>query len=183
LNILQTHRLILRQLTIEDAPDLFRIYSDPLTMRFMGPPPASVEAEAANIERHIRNSYQRWGYGLWAVELSQTGSLIGWCGLLRCELDGKPETEISFLIDRQQWGDGYATEAAAAVVQHASGTLRIDRLLAFIMPANIASARVVQRVGFRPAGQTDYKKFGRVDLYVKEPEEPIAYSLPIGTNR
>ena len=152
-------------------------------MRFMGPPPPSVEAEAANIAHHIRNYYQRWGFGLWAVELIETGSLIGSCGLLRCDLDGKSETEISFRLDRKQWGNGYATEAAAAVVQHAFGALRIGRLLAFIMPANIASSRVVQRVGFRPAGKTEYKKFGQVDLYVKEPDEPIAHSFPIGTNR
>src|SRR5258708_37482137 len=120
LNILRTNRLILRELTIEDAPNLFRIYSDPLTMRFMGPPPPTVEAEAANIANHIRNSYGRWGFGLWAVELDQTGALIGWCGLLRWELAGRPETEISFLLDRQHGGNGSAAKPAAAAVQHPS---------------------------------------------------------------
>jgi ribosomal-protein-alanine N-acetyltransferase len=167
-DILHTHRLTLRELALDDAPELFRIYGDPLTMRYMGPPPASVEAEAANIANHLQNSCARWGFGLRAVVLKETGAFIGRCGLLRCELDGKPEVELSYLLDRQRWGSGYATEADAAIVRWAFDSLPIAQLVAFIAPANAASARVAERLAFRPVGKVDYKTFGTVDLYVRK---------------
>jgi ribosomal-protein-alanine N-acetyltransferase len=165
--IAETKRLILRELTPGDARSLFSMYSDPQVMRFMGPPPDSVEMERRGIEAHIENSYRRYGFGLWAVIHKDTDEVIGRCGLLRFEFDAKPLTEISYLLSCHHWGMGYATEAGAEVVRVAFDDLGIDKLLAMILPSNIASARVAERLGFRVEGAIEYKQFGVVDLYAK----------------
>ena len=165
--IAETQRLILRPLTPDDAADLFRIYSDALVMQYMGTAPATVEQEKANIEAHVRDFYGRHGFGLWPAVLKSSKETIGWCGLLRYELNGRPETEISYLLDRRHWGQGYATEAGAAVVRIAFEELGLDRLIALIAPANTVSARVAARLGFQWEGKVEYKRFGLVDLYAR----------------
>ncbi|MCA1638334.1 MAG: GNAT family N-acetyltransferase [Acidobacteria bacterium] len=78
----ETKRLILRQITVDDAEDLHRIYNDPQTMRFMGKMSGSLEFEREQIQRHIENYYEKYGFGLWATILKENNQLIGRCGLL-----------------------------------------------------------------------------------------------------
>src|SRR4051794_31916420 len=104
--VAETKRLILRELSPDDAPRMFEIYSDRDVMRFMRPSPASVDAERDGIRSHIEDYYRRFGYGLWAVLEKGTGALIGRAGLLRCELHGEPRVEVSYLLDRPYWGNG-----------------------------------------------------------------------------
>ena len=163
--VIETHRLLIRELRPADAARMFEIYSDPQVMRFMGPPPASVEVEEKSILSHVENYYRKLGYGLWAVIEKGTGELIGRSGLLQFELQSEPPVEISYLLSRVHWGHGYATEAAAAVAQYAFETVGVDRLLAVIAPGNVSSARVAERVGFQRRGVVTYKQFGVVDLY------------------
>ncbi|SFI87296.1 GNAT family N-acetyltransferase [Planctomicrobium piriforme] len=163
--IRETERLVLRELAPGDAVELFRIYSDPEVMRFMGAGPVSVEQERAGIESHIQNSYARHGYGLWGVVERESGTLIGRCGLLSCELHARAETEISYLLDRPYWRQGYASEACRAIMSMAFDELRLPRLLAFVAPANVASRRVAERLGCRQIGEAQYKQFGVVELF------------------
>jgi ribosomal-protein-alanine N-acetyltransferase len=165
---LTTHRLRLRELTEADAADLFRIYQDPIVMRFMGPPPVTVDEERENIRRHQRQYYQRYGYGLWGTVLRETDVLIGRCGLLGTRIDGRMETELSFLLDRACWGRGYATEAARAILRAAAERFRCDRVVAVIHPDNVASLRAVEGLGFVYERDVPYRDFGRVRLYARE---------------
>lgn len=160
-----TARLALRALRPTDAARLCRIYANPDVMRFMTPPPASVDAEADALRAHAERYYRALGYGLWAVVERSTGDVIGRAGLLRFELLGRPQVEVSYLFAREHWGKGYATEATAAVVRHAFDALAIDRLFALVHPDNYASAAVAGRLAFRKVGRTPYKRFGVVDLY------------------
>ncbi|HSU15339.1 GNAT family N-acetyltransferase [Longimicrobium sp.] len=166
--ITRTPRLLLRRFTPADAAEMHRIYSDPEVMRFMGPPPASVEEEAANLRAHARNYYERLGFGLWAVVEVETGEMIGRCGLLRSEIAGRMETEISYLLARRHWGRGLAAEAAAAVLAHGFAALALPRIVAVIDPRNTASRRVAERIGMTHEGDVPYKQFGIVHLYAKE---------------
>lgn len=165
---IRTPRLLLRELELSDASALFRIYQDPQVMRFMGPPPASVEEERANIERHRRQSYEPYGYGLWGTVLRETGAIIGRCGLLRTQIDSHMETELSFLLDRDHWGQGYASEAARAILAAAGRRFEIDRVVAVIHPENIASLTAIERLGFAYERDVPYRNFGRVRLYALE---------------
>jgi ribosomal-protein-alanine N-acetyltransferase len=165
---LTTHRLRLRELTEADAADLFRIYHDPIVMRFMGPPPLTVDEERENIRRHRRQYYHRYGYGLWGTVLRANDVLIGRCGLLGTRINGRMETELSFLLDRGCWGRGYATEAARAILQVAAARFRRERLVAVIHPDNVASLRAVERLGFVYEHDVPYRDFGLVRLYARE---------------
>jgi RimJ/RimL family protein N-acetyltransferase len=164
--MIETERLRLREFTDADAPALYALYQDAATMRFMGPPPASLEEEIENIRAHRSRYYEARGYGLWGVELRETGAMVGRCGLLDTTIDGRAEVELSYLLDPAYLGRGLATEAARAVLDFAAAALGLNRVVAVIDPLNIASRRVAERLGMRREGTTIYKSFGEVELYV-----------------
>jgi RimJ/RimL family protein N-acetyltransferase len=85
------------------------------------------------------------GYGLWAVEERSSGDLIGRIGLYRPE--GWPGLEVGWLVARERWGEGFATEGAAAAVRYGFETVGEDQLISVIMPANLASIRVAEKLG------------------------------------
>ncbi len=85
--------------------------------------------------------------GLWATIERSTGAFLGRCGLLPWQIEGRHEVELAFLIDKSRWREGFASEAAAAIVAHAGNVLRLERLICLIMPGNMASAGVARKVG------------------------------------
>ncbi len=120
MNIIETERLILRQLRVEDAEDLFRIYSNPVTMKFMGKGAVSVEKMGSNIQKHIEKYYNNYGFGLWAAMLKENNSLIGRCGLLYEDIEGTKDLELAYLLESNYWGQGLATEAAQSILNHSA---------------------------------------------------------------
>src|SRR5215212_4601230 len=118
MQIAETERLILREFTLADAEELYRIYNDAETMRFQHlPENYSVEVERYYLGRHIESYYAGFGFGLWAVILKENNRLIGRCGFVRQPLEGGEEIEISYLIEREFWNRGYASEAASAALK------------------------------------------------------------------
>ena len=95
---IETPRLRLRELEETDAPALFALYNDAAVMRFMGPPPTSLDEERANIVAHREEYYRARGYGLWGVMLRESDAIIGRCGLLDATIGGRPEVELSYLL-------------------------------------------------------------------------------------
>lgn len=125
--ICKTDNLILREFSGDDAEGLFRIYSDPETMRFLGDPPASIEEERRNILNHMERYYRKLGFGLWAMVLRSENRLVGRCGILLQDIEGAKRPEISYLTDRKCWGRGLATEAAKAVMGVAASKFGLKR--------------------------------------------------------
>ncbi|RPI79611.1 MAG: N-acetyltransferase [Desulfobacteraceae bacterium] len=162
----ETERMLLREFREADAEHLFRIYRNPTVMRFMGPPPDRLEEARNKIIRHREQYYRQYGYGLWAMVLKEDNRLIGRSGLLQAEVEGKPVIEIAYLLDQGYWGQGYATEAARAVLTIAEKQFKMERVVAFINPQNFSSIRVAERIGFVYNRETEYKNFGKVSLYV-----------------
>ena len=145
--VLRTERLVLRHLVPEDLDDLAALYADPEVRRWF-PDGTRTRAQTAAEIAWVRDVYYaRYGYGLWAAELRDTGAFVGRCGLLPWEIDGRTEVEVAYLLGRAHWGRGLATEAARAVIQHAFATLDVDRLIALVTPGNDASARVAVKAG------------------------------------
>jgi RimJ/RimL family protein N-acetyltransferase len=118
--------------------------ADPEVMRFMGGPLDEMDTwrQMAVFAGH----WELRGYGLWAVE--REGELIGRVGLLQPH--GWPGLEVGWLLARDAWGHGYATEAARAAVEYAWSELGAHELISLITPDNAASQRVAQRLGMRP---------------------------------
>jgi ribosomal-protein-alanine N-acetyltransferase len=165
MNILETNRLVLRRLALPDAADLYRIYSDPETMKFMGKAPDSVEEERNHLQAHIANHYEKYGVGLWATALKENNRLIGRCGLMRKQIEGVEEVEIAYLLDRECWGKGLATEAAEAIIKHGHAKYGFKRIVAVIHPQNVASIRVAEKIGMEYERDVLYGAIGNVALY------------------
>ena len=148
--ITQTERLILRQFRDDDSRALEGIFGDAEVMRY-GEGVRTSQWVQSWLARWLEEHYRQWGFGMWAVVERGTADVIGYCGLSR--FPGRcatpDEAEIGFRLVRPRWGRGFATEAAAAVRDHAQGALRVPRLIALIDPANVASVRVVLKLGFR----------------------------------
>ncbi|HEY9432639.1 MAG TPA: GNAT family N-acetyltransferase [Blastocatellia bacterium] len=168
MNILETNRLVLRLLELADAADLHRIYSDHETVKFMGKAPDSVEEERNHIQAHITNHYEKYGVGLWATVLKENNRLIGRCRLMRKQIEGVEEVEIAYLLDREYWGKGLATEAAEAIIKHGHAKYGFKRIVAVIHPQNVASIRVAEKIGMKYERDVLYGAIGNVALYALE---------------
>ena len=142
---LETERLRLRPFTFDDLGDLFEILSDPETMQYY-PEPYSREGTLRWIEDNVRR-YELDGFGLWAMELKETGRFVGDCGPAAREVDGQREVEIGWHVNRALWNRGLATEAAAASRDHCFGALGLERVISLIRPENLPSRRVAQKIG------------------------------------
>jgi RimJ/RimL family protein N-acetyltransferase len=142
-----TERLLLRQFTAHDHKPLMNVFGDEQVMRF-GDGVQSAEWVQTWLEQCINHHYPSWGFGPYAVVKKQARELIGYCGLfLFPDGNGQPEIELGYRLSRRAWGNGYASEAAKAVRNFAFSRPGIQRLIAMIDPANMASIRVAEKIG------------------------------------
>ncbi len=145
--ILETKRLILRYLSMEDLDELFQLYRDPEIRRYFPEGVLTREETKEELEWH-RNGHPKYPeLGLWATVHKETGKFIGRCGLLPWEIDNKLEIEIAYLLDKSFWHQGLATEAAQGILKYGFEKLNLSRLICLIDPENIASQRVAERIG------------------------------------
>lgn len=147
--VLETPRLILRHFESGDLDPLFALYRDPQMRRYF-PEGTRTRAETEEELEWFRDGHPDDSrLGLWATVERSTGSFLGRCGLLPWTIDGQSEVELAFLIDKARWGEGFATEAALGIVDHARQILRLERLICLIMHGNDASVRVAEKAGMR----------------------------------
>ncbi len=145
--ILETERLLLRELTPDDFDAMFEIFGDAETMLYY-PQAYSRERLEAALQRQFA-SYAENGYGLWALILKSENRFIGDCGLLNQEVDGALEVEVGYHVNRQYWGQGFAPEAAKACFEYGFHTLGRQRMISMIRPENLPSRRVAEKNGLR----------------------------------
>lgn len=145
--VLQTPRLILRRFEAGDLEPLFALYRDPQVRRFFPDGTRTLAETREEMEWFQDGHPENPGLGLWATLERGTGAFLGRCGLLPWTIDGRPEVELAFLIDKARWGEGLATEAALGIVGYAERELRLNRLVSLIMHGNAASARVAEKAG------------------------------------
>jgi len=145
---LTTERLLIRAFTLGDAPAMQGIYADPQVMLHIDTRGEDPSTWVAAYVRHQREH----GYGFWAVEERATGELIGEAGLAPFDGHG-PQLELGYLLRRDRWGAGLASEAAAACCAAAFDQLGADELLAVVDLGNDASLHVAQKLGFEITGR------------------------------
>ncbi len=143
----QTERLLLRALAPADLDGLCAIFSDPRAMRHY-PSTRTREQTRGWLDWNLE-MYGALGYGMWAAVLRETGRFVGTVGLVAQEVEGASETELGYLLVREFWGRGLATEAALACRDFGFHVLGKARLVSLIDPANAPSRRVADRVGMR----------------------------------
>jgi ribosomal-protein-alanine N-acetyltransferase len=147
MNIIETKRLIIKEYSMNDVPALNTILSNPITMGFW-PSPFTLQQSENWVHNNIER-YNKLGFGRWAVILKDTDMLIGDCGIMISEIDGKQEKDLGYIIHQPYWRNGFAVEAAEACKNYAFSNLGIDKLCANMPFNHEASRRVAEKIGMR----------------------------------
>lgn len=155
-----TERLILRPPALEDLPWICESMNTPAVMRYLGgeilTPVAVEESLAADCAAFWSGGHQRW-----TIWLRDGDCRVGRCGLFHTRSPAAPpalcgQREIGWMLAEPHWGKGYATEAAQAVLDYAFATLGLPHIYSQTSDSNLASTRMMQRLGFTRRAQLDY---------------------------
>ena len=151
--MITTERLILRRPRADDAADPAVAYADPEVVRFMGDGSTATLTEVEEGIAEWLDRWESWGMSLCSLERREDGRVVGRAGFLRWDPEtwqvGGDETELGWLLAREHWGQGYATEAALALREWAVAERGLTRLISLIRPGNDRSVRVAERLGER----------------------------------
>lgn len=155
----------LRRLRPSDEPELIALDSDPDVMRYVGSP-AGVKPPAETRERvRQRIDVDHGPLGFWRVEGRADGTFYGLGALIRMP-DGA-DVELAYRLVPQAWGQGIASEVGTLLVDYAFRDVGLPRVVAVTYPDNVASQRVLEKIGFAGQGEADYKGV-RVRLFIRE---------------
>jgi RimJ/RimL family protein N-acetyltransferase len=144
----ETERLTLRRLCLDDAAFMLGLLNEPSFLRFIGDRGVRTLDDA---RKYLRDgplaSYERFGFGLFLVLLKEQGVPIGICGLLKRE--SLPDVDVGFAFLPRYWSQGYALEAASAMMDYGREVLGLGRVVAVVSPDNAASIRLLEKLGMR----------------------------------
>jgi len=142
---LETARLRLRLFTEDDLQIMFALNADPEVVKYADAPIKTLEEAKQRLDQGPLLDYEKYGYGRFAVELKETSEVIGFCGIKYIPEIDLPE--VGYLYLKEYWGRGIGTEAAKVCVEFARDDLKIKKLVALIMPENVASIRLAEKPG------------------------------------
>ena len=145
----RTGRLIAERLRPDDLGDLRLLHRDPEVMATLSAD-GNVPPEE-HTRRNLRNGLQHWdrhGYGTWTFRDEAHGAFVGYCGLWNTDVGGDDEVELAYAVPSERWGRGYATEMAEGTLAIGFGRLDLAGAVAFTLPTNVASRRVMAKAGF-----------------------------------
>jgi RimJ/RimL family protein N-acetyltransferase len=146
--VLETDRLVLRRLSLEDAEFILKLVNEPSWLRFIGDRGVRTIEDARDyIAKGPVSSYERHGFGLYLTELTSDGVPIGICGLIKRE--SLEDVDIGFAFLPAFWGKGYAYESATAVMAFAERALGLKRVVAIVSSDNYSSIKVLEKLGFQ----------------------------------
>ncbi len=150
-DIAETARLRIREITVEDVPQLYELYDDASITQYMEPLFADPEQERIYTREYIKNVYGFYGYGMWVLEDKERGQLIGRAGLEFKE--GFEGLELGFMLGVAYQHKGYAYEACTEILSYGVRELDQKTYCSFINEENKASIRLCERLGFAPQGR------------------------------
>jgi len=146
--VIETERLILRRLTLDDAAFIHELVNDPDWLRYIGDKGVrTLEDARGYLEKGPIDMYARLGFGLFRVEQRSDGAVIGLCGLIK--RDTLDDVDIGFAFLPAYRAQGYAREAAQATLDYARDVLHLGRIVAIVSPNNRDSAKLLEKVGLR----------------------------------
>jgi RimJ/RimL family protein N-acetyltransferase len=161
--VIDTGRLLLRRFTTDDLEAFYQLGSRPEIIRYaQAAPLASREQALEFMTAAPFHDYATYGYGRFACVWKATGAVIGFSGVKYVpEIE---DNELGYRFLPEYWGQGLATEAGTALIEFARSTLRLERLVAMVHPDNVASARVVTKLGFVVERTLRYSGLPDVDV-------------------
>jgi len=147
-NILETDRLVLRELTADDAAFILELVNEPAWLRFIGDKGIKTLDAARNyILKGPVDMYVRLGFGLWLVELKCGSIPIGICGLIK--RNSLEDIDLGFAFLQTHWRKGYAYESASATMAYGKKVFDLRRIVAIVAQGNDPSDRLLEKLGFR----------------------------------
>lgn len=163
--ILETERLVLREITPDDCDELLQIWGDAEAMHLF-PKTLNRQEMIEWIDRNLKR-YESYGHGVWAVILKDSHQFVGDCGLVIQEVEGAEELEVVYHFNTKFWGKGLATEAARGCMEYAFTRLNRRRVISMIRPENSSSRRVAERNGLKIEKEVFWRGYQH-DVYVIE---------------
>lgn len=161
--ICHTHRLTLRELSSEDVTELYRIYSTPCVTDYIPKLSDSIDTEKQKLNSYLYEACQFYGFGLWGILRKEDQKLIGRCGLEVVQpddFDSENDIALGYVLDSGEWGQGYAFEAADAVLSIAFNEYELPHVIAIIEKENFRSIRLAKKLGMEYLKDTTYQ--GRI---------------------
>jgi RimJ/RimL family protein N-acetyltransferase len=154
--VIESERLLLRRWREEDREPFYRLNSDARVMEFF--PECLTRAQSDSLVERINEHFEKHGFGLFAAELREDQTFIGFVGLAVPIFNAHftPCVEIGWRLAADYWGRGFATEGARAVVKYAFEELALDPLVSFTVPENIRSRRVMEKIGMTRDASDDF---------------------------
>ena len=163
--VFETERTFVREMTVEDLPQLYELYDDEEIAKYVDAL-YEYEEEKEFTKKYIENMYGFYGYGLWLVFDSKDGTLIGRIGISIRNLDGEDVRELGYLIRKEYRKKGYATEVCRATIKFAAEFPEIDKLYIVTHKDNEASEGLAIKLGFELAGESMSEK-DKYKIFVK----------------
>lgn len=142
--IFETERMYAREMKVQDFNALFHLFQDPEVMKYY--PGVKSEEETRQWITWTISNYRRFETGLWVLEDKSTHSFIGQCGLVPRKIDGEVMIEIGYMLAREHWGKGLATEAAEACKSYGSSHFKFSHIVSLVDAENIPSIRVSEKL-------------------------------------
>ena len=165
--VLATGRLILRRFVLADAPFILELLNDAAWLEFIGDKGVRTLDDAGDyLRKGPLAMYERHGFGLWLVELKDGKVAIGMCGLIK--RDSLDDVDIGFAYLPAYRAQGYAHEAAAAVLAHGRDAFHLKRIVAITSPANVKSAALLEKLGMQFAKTVKLALADEVRLYAAD---------------
>jgi [ribosomal protein S5]-alanine N-acetyltransferase len=165
MTVFETERLSIRRLTFDDAEFIQELVNEPSFLKNIGDRNVKNRTDA---ERYLTDgplaSYEKNGFGLFAVVLKETSEAIGMCGLIR--RDTLPDVDIGYAFLPRFWSKGYALESTTAMMQYGRETHGLDRIVAIVDPSNAPSIKVLEKIGLKFGGMLDVPDGRPTALYV-----------------
>ncbi len=167
--ILETDRLLMRYQRHSDIATLVDIWADLKVTKYIGQP-RERNFLLKEFEK-TANDPTAEKFDLWVVIEKESGGIVGHCGFIDKHIEGKIEIDLTYIFSSAAWGNGYASEIASALKNHAFSKLGVIRVVALIHPRNTASANVAKKIGMKIEKQLIRPNDEIRDMYVVEKKD------------
>jgi RimJ/RimL family protein N-acetyltransferase len=144
----ETPRLVCERLRADHLPELSQLLGDPRVSEWLWPHGGPTEQDLIEGARQKEQHWERYGFGIWLLRDIGTGESVGWGGLQWTYVAGLDEVEVAWAVVPERWRQGLATELAQTAIASAFGPLGLSEIIAFTLPNNAASRRVMEKTGF-----------------------------------
>ena len=161
--LLQTPRSYFREFTENDIQLLFDLNNNPNVIKYVHEPAPTLENVTDILYNSILPQYKLYGFGRWAIHLKSNHEFIGWCGLKY--IKEEDEIDLGYRFKEEFWNKGYGYEAAKATIDYGFNQLNLKRIVATVLPDNIASWKIMEKCGMKCIGDIIDKNKWHVKKY------------------